>query len=85
MVHFSLVFRKKNYRLPKSIRLKMVVTMSITTVIAVLVRYLQKGTVNRLKATEICPQQLLLEQTDMRQSTDDHRSTEDPHLAKELI
>ena len=44
------------FSLPKSIRLKIVVTMNIIMVIMVLLQCQQRGIVNHLKATEIFPQ-----------------------------
>ena len=57
--------------LPKSIRLKTVVTMNITTETIVLLQYQQRGIASLLKATGTSPQQPPPELVMVMQSTDE--------------
>ena len=71
-------FNFNSNSLPKSIRLKTVVTMNITTVIIVLLQYQQRGIASLLKVMGTFPQQLLLELPMIMQST------EEPLLERDL-
>ena len=70
-------FNFNSNSLPKSIRLKTVVTMNITTVIIVLLQYQQRGIASLLKVMGTFPQQLLLQLPMVMQSTDEPQMDRD--------